>query len=54
MHAWYLDSLSLRYDVMRFISASTAFESILHAYHGKGGLIIPKMFLKSSMKELQM
>lgn len=35
--AWYLDSLSLRYDVMRFISASTAFESILQAYHSEGG-----------------
>jgi hypothetical protein len=44
--AWYLDSLSLRYDVMRFISASTAFESILHAYHGKGGLIMPKNVFK--------
>jgi hypothetical protein len=31
---------------MRFISASTAFESILHAYHGKGGLIMPKNVFK--------
>jgi hypothetical protein len=44
--AWYLDSLSLRYEVMRFISASTAFESILQAYHGEGGLIMPKNIFK--------
>lgn len=44
--AWYLDSLSLRYEVMRFISASTAFESILQAYHGEGGLIMPKNAFK--------
>ena len=29
---WYLDSNSLKYDVMKFVSASTSLESILHSF----------------------
>jgi hypothetical protein len=39
---WYLDSLSVRYDVMKYISASIAFESILDAAIKDEGFILEK------------
>lgn len=43
---WYLDSISLRDDVMRFISASTSFESILDGFSTESGQILPKKEFK--------
>jgi hypothetical protein len=37
---WYLDSFSLRNDVFRFISATTALESILDTYSTESGQIL--------------
>jgi uncharacterized protein YutE (UPF0331/DUF86 family) len=39
---WYLDSVSLKYDVMQYISAAISLESILSKYSGENGLIIDK------------
>lgn len=39
---WYLDSMALRYDVMKFISASTALESILDSFSTESESILPK------------
>lgn len=39
---WYLDSMALKYDVMKFISASTSLESILDSFSTESEAILPK------------
>ncbi|MGC1931442.1 MAG: hypothetical protein WA667_20915 [Candidatus Nitrosopolaris sp.] len=50
---WYLDSTSLRYDVMKYISASTAFESILDSYIGDEEYMIEKKTFKVVVAKLK-
>jgi hypothetical protein len=50
---WYLDSTSLRYDIMKYISASTAFESILDRYIGDEEYIIEKQTFKVVVAKLK-
>ena len=49
---WYLDSLSLKYDVMQFISASIALETIL-AYSGAKEFVIENKLFTKLRKELE-
>jgi hypothetical protein len=39
---WYLDSMALRYEVMKFISASTSLESILDSFSTESETVLPK------------
>jgi hypothetical protein len=39
---WYLDSVSLKYDVMQYISAAISLESLLSIYSEENGLILDK------------
>lgn len=50
---WYLDSTSLRYDVMKYISASTAFESILDSSVSDEESIIDKKTFKTVVAKLK-
>jgi hypothetical protein len=50
---WYLDSLSLRYDVMQYISASIAFESILDGFSTENESILPKKDFDQLSKKLK-
>lgn len=50
---WYLDSVSLRYDVMKYISASTALESILDAFSTESELILSKKDFDELRKKIE-
>jgi hypothetical protein len=50
---WYLDSAYLRYDVMKYISASTAFESILDSSIRDEEYIIDKKTFKMVVAKLK-
>jgi len=50
---WYLDSTSLRYDVMKYISASTALESILDSSIRDEESIIDKKTFKTVVVKLE-
>src|SRR5207302_10049256 len=50
---WYLDSTALRYDVMKYISASTAFESILDSSIRDEESIIDKKTFKTVVAKLE-
>lgn len=47
---WYLDSMALKYDVMKFISASTSLESILNSFATESEAILPR----KDFRELRM
>jgi hypothetical protein len=50
---WYLDSISLRYEVMRYISASTALESILAAFNSDSEEIISKKQFRDLSRKIK-
>ena len=50
--AWYLDSLSLKYEVTRYISASTALESILEVFSPDSGLILSRKDFEELSKKI--
>jgi hypothetical protein len=50
---WYLDSAYLRYDVMKYISASTAFETILDSFIKDEDSIIDKKTFKTVVTKLK-
>jgi hypothetical protein len=49
---WYLDSMALKYDVMKFISASTSLESILDSFSTESEAILGKKDFCELRKEI--
>lgn len=50
---WYLDSMGLRYEVMRFISASTSLESILDSFSTESRAVLPKKEFNKLRKKIK-
>lgn len=50
---WYLDSLSLRYDVMKYISASISFESMLDSAVKDEGFLVDRDTFKQIRLKLE-
>lgn len=50
---WYLDSMTSRYEVMRFISASTSLESILDSFSTESESVLPKKEFKELRNKLE-
>jgi hypothetical protein len=49
---WYLDSNSLRYDVMQFVSASTSLESILGSFSAENEPFLPSQEFNRIRKKI--
>jgi hypothetical protein len=50
---WYLDSVSLKYDVMQYISAAISLESILSKYSDENGLILERAKFRKLKTKLE-
>ena len=51
---WYLDSMALRYEVMKFISASTSLESILDSFSTESEKVLPKEEFNEIRKKIEL
>jgi hypothetical protein len=50
---WYLDSNALRYEVMKFISASTSLESILDSFSTESEAVLPSAVFKKIRNKIE-
>jgi hypothetical protein len=50
---WYLDSNALRYEVMKFISASTSLESILDSFSTESEAVLPSAVFKKVRNKIE-
>lgn len=51
---WYLDSMGWRYEVMKFISASTSLESILDSFSAESEKVLPKEEFNEIRKKIEL